>query len=80
MQRTEIKQLFADAASFAQAPVTVCGWVRTIRTSKALGFIELNDGSYFQNLQVVFEDGKIPNFFVNLWTKSRGTAKTFQSA
>ncbi len=62
MQRTEIKQLFADAASFAQAPVTVCGWVRTIRTSKALGFIELNDGSYFQNLQVVFEDGKIPNF------------------
>ena len=60
MQRTEIKTLFAGGA--AEGPVTVCGWVRTIRSSKALGFIELNDGSSFKNLQVVFEDGKVENF------------------
>ena len=62
MKRTEIKTLFADIAAFADAPVTVCGWVRTLRDSKTLGFIELNDGSCYKNLQVVFEDGKINNF------------------
>lgn len=60
MMRTEIKTLYAGAA--AEGSVTVCGWVRTIRSSKALGFIELNDGSSFKNLQVVFEDGKVDNF------------------
>ena len=60
MVRTEIKALYSGAAS--EGPVTVCGWVRTIRSSKALGFIELNDGSSFKNLQVVFEDGKVENF------------------
>lgn len=62
MQRLEIKKLFADAASYENKTVTVCGWVKTIRDSKALGFIELNDGSGFRNLQVVFEDSKIDNF------------------
>ena len=62
MQRTEIKALFQNAAELADRQVTVCGWVRTLRDSKQLGFIELNDGSNFQNLQVVFEDAKIDNF------------------
>lgn len=62
MKRTEIKALFADASAWGEQTVTVCGWVRTIRDSKTLGFLELNDGSCFQNLQVVFEDGKIDNF------------------
>ncbi|WP_343253459.1 asparagine--tRNA ligase [Ligaoa zhengdingensis] len=62
MQRTEIKALFQNAAELADRQVTVCGWVRTLRDSKLLGFIELNDGSNFQNLQVVFEDAKIDNF------------------
>ncbi|MGI5958641.1 MAG: asparagine--tRNA ligase [Massiliimalia sp.] len=62
MQRLEIKKLFSDAASYENKTVTVCGWVKTIRDSKALGFIELNDGSGFQNLQIVFEDSKIDNF------------------
>lgn len=62
MTRTEIKGLFADAASFEKKSVTVCGWVKTIRDSKALGFIEINDGSCFKNLQIVFEDGKLNNF------------------
>ncbi len=62
MNRTEIRQLFASPQDFADKTVTVCGWVRTIRDSKALGFIELNDGGCFNNLQIVFEDGKINNF------------------
>ena len=56
MKRVEIKALFAEPARYTAEPVTVCGWVRTLRSSKALGFIELNDGSYFSNLQVVFEE------------------------
>ena len=55
MKRLEIAALFADADRYAQQQVTVCGWVKTIRDSKALGFIECNDGSCFKNLQIVFE-------------------------
>ena len=62
MKRVEINALFAEPARYTAEPVTVCGWVRTLRSSKALGFIELNDGSYFSNLQVVFEDNKLANF------------------
>lgn len=62
MVRTELKKVFDQALSLADQSITVCGWVKTIRDSKALGFIELNDGSSFQNLQVVFEDAKIENY------------------
>lgn len=62
MQRTEIKALFAQAEEFGGKKTTVCGWVKTLRDSKQLGFIELNDGSCFNNLQIVFEDAKLPNF------------------
>ncbi len=62
MERTTIKEIFADAAAFAGKPVTVAGWARTIRASNAFGFIELNDGSYFSNLQVVIEEEKLENY------------------
>ncbi len=62
MLRTEVRELFKAPDSFADGEITVGGWVRTIRTSKSLGFIELNDGSSFRNLQVVFEDSKLENF------------------
>ncbi|MBE5814161.1 MAG: asparagine--tRNA ligase [Clostridiales bacterium] len=42
--------------------ITVSGWVRTVRDSKAFGFIELNDGTYFKNLQIVLEDGQTEDF------------------
>lgn len=61
MERTIIKQLFKDSENYIGKPVKVAGWVRTIRESKTFGFIELNDGSYFKNVQVVFED-KLDNF------------------
>ena len=62
MKRTEIKELYKSSESLSGQIVTVCGWVRTIRDSKALGFIELNDGSCFKGVQIVFEDAKLPNF------------------
>ena len=62
MERTEFKKIFNDAESFCGKTVTVCGWAKTVRDSKAFGFIELNDGSYFKNCQVVFAREKIDNY------------------
>lgn len=61
MERLEIRLLFKNASEYSDTEQFVCGWVRNIRVSKTFGFIELNDGSCFQNLQVVFED-TLPNF------------------
>ena len=52
MKRTYIRQLFEQTAELGGKTVTLCGWVRTLRDSKAFGFIELNDGSFFKNCQV----------------------------
>ena len=60
MDRVRIQQIFTGG--FADSPVTVCGWVRTVRDLKNFGFIELNDGSCFKSLQVVFENGAIDNY------------------
>ena len=62
MQRTEIAKIYGSPETFAEKRITVCGWVRTIRDSKALGFIDLNDGSYFKGIQIVFEEQAINNF------------------
>ena len=72
MKRVEIKALFAEPERYTAEPVTICGWVRTLRSSKALGFIELNDGSYFSNLQVVFEENKLANLYLNSLNASLG--------
>ena len=57
----KIKELFTTQAADGMQ-VSVCGWVRTLRVSKNFGFIELNDGSYFKNLQVVIEADRLSNF------------------
>ena len=62
MERTLISEIFADPKSFDKVQVTVGGWIRTMRAQKTFGFIELNDGSYFKSLQVVFEDGIVENY------------------
>ena len=48
-----------DPAKYA-GPIEVAGWVRTVRDSKAVGFIELADGSCFKNVQVVYEQDDLP--------------------
>ena len=62
MKRVFIKELFREPEKFSGKTITVAGWARNIRASNAFGFIELNDGSYFSNLQVVFEDNKLSNY------------------
>ena len=61
MERTEIADLFHNSAALAGTAVAVCGWVRNLRVSKSFGFIELNDGSFFKPVQVVFDE-KLANF------------------
>ena len=61
-KRTSVKQLYTESQAFGGQVVTVKGWARTIRDSKAFGFIELNDGSIFKNLQIVFERAKLNNY------------------
>ena len=62
LMRQKIAGIFADAARFDGQEITVCGWVRTVRDMKNFGFIELNDGSCFKSLQVVFERGSLDNY------------------
>ena len=62
MKRQKISGIFADAAALGGQSMTVCGWVRTVRDMKNFGFIELNDGSCFKSLQVVFEHGTLENY------------------
>ena len=62
MKRICIKEIYRDMAAFDGKTITVAGWARNIRASNAFGFIELNDGSYFKNLQVVLEDEKLSNY------------------
>ena len=59
--RTKIKQLFRNTAEYASKDVTVCAWVRTNRSQAQFGFLNINDGSFFENLQVVYEAG-LENF------------------
>ena len=56
MQATSIKTLYKEYKSLIWSEILVNGWVRSLRDSKTFGFIELNDGSYLKNLQIVFED------------------------
>ncbi len=62
MKRTEIKALYSDSSLKDGQSVTVAGWVKTSRESKSIGFLEINDGSCFKNLQVIIEAAKFDDF------------------
>ena len=62
MKRTRIAKIYAAPDQFTQTPVTVCGWVRTIRDMKNFGFIELNDGSCVKSIQIVMEREALENY------------------
>ena len=61
MELTDIRDLYRDRESFIGKEVTVGGWIRSNRDSKTFGFIVINDGTYFETLQVVYSD-KLANF------------------
>ncbi len=56
MNYTLIRDLYRKTENYVNKYICVSGWVRTLRSSKSFGFIELNDGSFFKNLQIVFDD------------------------
>ena len=62
MERIKIAQIFADQEQFGGKEVLVSGWARTIRDMKTFGFVELNDGSCFKNLQIVLDAGALDNY------------------
>ena len=73
MKSTSVKDLYRKTGDYINNNVQVSGWVRTVRTSKNFGFIELNDGSFFKNVQIVF-DTSLDNFeYVNKLTISSCT-------
>ena len=62
LERIKIAALYADGELYNGKEVTVMGWVRNLRDMKNFGFIELNDGSCFKSLQVVFERESLENY------------------
>ncbi len=61
MELVLVKQIYRNKDKYIDNNVEISGWVRTVRASKAFGFIEVNDGSFFKNIQVVFEQ-ELDNF------------------
>ncbi len=61
MEKAIVRDLFKNTTLYVNKKIVLEGWVRTLRDSKSFGFIELNDGSFFKNVQVVFND-KLDNF------------------
>ena len=62
MKELLLRELFRNADQYADQEVIVKGWVRNNRNSNKFGFIELNDGSFFKSVQVVYEEEFIDNF------------------
>ena len=56
-----VKEIFKDREKYIDKDISVGGWVRSVRDSKTFGFIVLNDGSFFETLQIVYHDS-MPNF------------------
>lgn len=62
MHDVELRELHRSAADYAGKEVTVNGWVRTNRNNNHFGFIELNDGTFFKSVQVVYEAESLANY------------------
>lgn len=91
MKHVTVAEIYKDHTPFLGQDLCVKGRVRSIRDSKSFGFIELNDWSYFKNIQIVFEENNLNNFAtickattgssLNIeWTlvKSEGTKQAFE--
>ena len=56
MDLVNVRDLFRNQEQYAEQMVTIGGWVRNIRNSKNFGFIVVNDGTFFEPVQVVYSD------------------------
>ena len=61
MDIVSVRELFRNKEQYADKEVTVCGWVRSVRGSKTVGFISLHDGTFFEPVQIVLEEN-MPRF------------------
>ena len=61
MAKALVKSLYRETSTYMGTEVEISGWVRKIRVSKGFGFIEINDGSFFKGVQVVFDES-LANF------------------
>lgn len=61
MELTSIRELFRESEKYLDTTVTIGGWIRSVRASKTFGFLVVNDGTFFEPLQVVYADG-LDNF------------------
>ena len=61
MNLTDIRELYREREQYIGKEATVGGWIRSIRDSKTFGFIVVNDGTFFEPLQIVYSD-KLENF------------------
>ncbi len=62
MKDTLVKEIFADPEKFSGKEIKIKGWVRTNRSSNKFGFAEVNDGTCFQNVQIVYEKDSLENY------------------
>lgn len=62
MKDIEIRELFRNSEKYSDQEIVVRGWIRNNRNSKKFGFIELNDGSFFKPVQVVYEAEDLENY------------------
>ncbi len=61
MKKLTIRDLFKNSDAYVNKEICIEGWIKTLRDSKTFGFLELNDGSFFKNIQIVFDDS-LSNF------------------
>jgi len=62
MKTKTVKKIFLDSKELDQKQIYLAGWVRNNRAQKAFGFIDLNDGTCFETLQIVYESNTLENF------------------
>lgn len=61
MKEITIRKLFKNTTDYINKTISIEGWVKSLRDSKTFGFIELNDGTFFKNIQIVFNN-ELSNF------------------
>lgn len=61
MENVLVKEIYRNTDAYSEKDVRISGWIRTMRVSKSFGFIEVNDGSFFKNIQIVYDES-LSNF------------------
>jgi len=62
LKATAVRQLFRDKMKYQDQEVSINGWIRSNRAQKSFGFLNMNDGSFFENIQVVYSEENLSNF------------------